>query len=119
MNPHPEIELVEDGFTLRGAKKEVVVSFDDVRAIRAQKIDLFSFDEIRVTFDRKKEEPVEISEESRGYDELMARVLSRFPGSDPKWFSKVAHPAFAPCLTTIWKEEPNQSLQPKMKENEP
>lgn len=119
MNPHPEIELVEDGFTLRGANKEVVVSFDDVRAIRAQKIDLFSFDEIRVTFDRKKEEPVEISEESRGYGELMGRVLSRFPGSDPKWFSKVVHTAFAPCLTTIWKEEPNQSLKPKMKGNEP
>jgi hypothetical protein len=112
MNTHPEIALLEDGFAFRGLEKEVRVSFADVCAIRAQKIDLFSFDEIRVTFDRKKEEPVEVSEESLGYDELMARVLSRFPGSDTQWFSKVAHPPFASCSTTIWKSEPNQALQP-------
>jgi hypothetical protein len=112
MNPHPEIALLEDGFALRGIEKEVRVSFADVSAIRAQKIDLFSFDEIHVTFERKKEEPVEISEESLGYDELMAQVLSRFSGSDTQWFSKVAHPPFASCPTTIWKPEPNQSLQP-------
>jgi hypothetical protein len=107
MNTHPEITLSEDGFALCGSDKEVFVSFADVCAIRAEKIDLFSFDEIRVTFERRKKEPVEISEESLGCDELMARVISRFSGSDAQWFSKVAHPAFAPCPTTIWKEEPN------------
>jgi hypothetical protein len=111
MKPHPEIALLEDGFALRGATK-VFVSFADVRAIRAQKIDLFSFDEIRVTFERKKEESVEISEESSGYDELMQSVCSRFAGSDRQWFSKLAHPAFASRPTTIWKEEQNQTPEP-------
>ena len=41
MNPHPEIELVEDGFTLRGAKKEVVVSFDDGEKGSVPRIDAF------------------------------------------------------------------------------
>jgi hypothetical protein len=112
MNTRPEIALLEDGFALRGSEKEVLVSFAEVCAIHAEKIDLYSFDEIRVTFGRKKKESVEISEESLGYDELMARVISRFPASDAQWFSKVAHPAFAPCPTTIWKEEPNKAPEP-------
>lgn len=113
------IALLEDGFVLRGSSGEVAVSFADVCMIRAEKMDLFSYDEIRVRFERKNGPPVEISEESLGYNQLMARVLSRFSGSDSQCFSKVAHPAFAPCPTTIWSAEPIQTSDNSDYENKP
>lgn len=71
MNVHSEIALLDDGFVLRGSSGEVAVSFSDVCMIRAEKTDLFSYDEIRVTLERKNGPPVEISEESLGYNQLM------------------------------------------------
>lgn len=103
------IILADDGFALGGGKEEVTVDFWDVRMIRAQKIDLWGFDEIRVVFECEMTGPVEVSEGWPGFRELMARVSSRFVGADPDWFSKVAYPAFAPCPTVIWRNDAGQA----------
>ena len=51
MTSHPKITLLDDGFSLCGANEEVLVSFAEVCAIRAHKIDLFNIDEIRVNLE--------------------------------------------------------------------
>jgi hypothetical protein len=112
MRSPPRIDLLADGFTLRGAKKEGTVDFSAVSAIHAQKADLFTVDEIWVTFEQNGGETVSISEEWSGYEELMKTVLTRFPECDALWMKNVVLPPFAPCPIVIWKELPNKPAQP-------
>ena len=79
------------------------MSWDDIQRITAYKIDMFSWDEVRMEF-KTREKAVVITEESPGFVQFMAEVVRRFP-STSEWHSKVSQPAFDPCPTTLFERQ--------------
>jgi hypothetical protein len=93
----PPIELRDDGFLVGGH----FTTWADVTEIRAYKIDLLTFDEIRLVFESGAENWVEISEEQPGFSEVASAMVIRFP-STYDWRSRIAQPAFATNETVLY-----------------
>lgn len=88
--PAPDIELTGDGFLL-GERR---VRWSAVVRIRTYKIDLFSVDCICLWFDLDGEPPLEMTEESNGFNGFMDALLEAFPTIPPDWYGTVMQPAF-------------------------
>lgn len=83
-----------DGFTARWA---------DVRQIIGYKVDLFSWDEIRLDFHLSTGLTVVITEESPGFDAFMNEVQRRFPSLEG-WHAKLSQPPFAASRAILYAE---------------
>jgi hypothetical protein len=90
-----------DGQTFHRSGKEAFRAlWSDVRRITGYKIDMFSWDEIRMDFELVGGRIVVVTEESAGFGDLMKEVERRFP-SVVGWHAKVSQPPFAECRTVL------------------
>jgi hypothetical protein len=99
-----EVACDGEGFSvLEGSVVRGRVLWSEVIEVFAYKMDLFSVDEICVGF-RLDDSGTHcwVSEEFRGYKEVVEQLRMRFPGIREDWFSDVAFPAFAENRTTLW-----------------
>ena len=88
--PAPDIEFDDDGFTV-GPRD---IRWASVVRIRTYKIDLFSVDCICLLFELDDESPLELTEESNGFNRFMDAMLERFPAIPPDWYATVMQPPF-------------------------
>lgn len=84
---------------------KTTVCWSDVKEVFAFKRDLFAVDLLCIGFRISDDGSYyEINEEMNGYKEVMATMEKAFPRLTPDWWSKIAFPAFATNLTTLWGE---------------
>ena len=93
----PPIELHDSGFSVDGRD----VAWGRVIEIRAYKLDLYTYDEIRFSFLLDSGCSMEISEEQPGFTAFVAAMTARFP-STSDWHSRVSQPAFARNETVLF-----------------
>lgn len=96
------VEVDEAGFCLatpRGEKRRI--QWCDVERIIARKVDLLTFDEIRVCFDHA-DGSLDVNEESDGFLEFMQETVRRFPSAEG-WYGKVSQPAFEACQAVLYE----------------
>lgn len=112
-----EIQFDAAGFCWRSIKKPqaapVSISWTKVDRIVAFKIDLFTYDEIRLFISQSEGSGLEISEETKGWDEFVEALPEHLQASVPfaEWFPKVAFPAFETNETEIFlKSETTSSI---------
>ena len=105
----PPVTFDETGFG-RPGPDGFTAAWSDVRRITGYKIDMLTWDEIRMDFYLAIDLTVIVTEESPGFADFMREVEHRFP-SVSGWHSKVSQPVFAPCTTVLY-EAPNHALQP-------
>ena len=99
----PTIELTPNGFVVTGQENGFTIAWSDVTEIFAFKIDLFSYDAIRLGFAASEDDTFyEVDESWPGYEALVSGIKRRFK-VDEGWWKKVAFPAFEECRTTLWK----------------
>lgn len=91
----PPIILTEAGFSFLGIdSKAIELRWVNVVQIRALKLDLLAFDEVRFIFALSSGEVVEISEEQAGFEAAISTAADHFP-SIAGWRHKIIAPAFA------------------------
>jgi hypothetical protein len=101
--PDATIVVGPHGFELlKNGKALFRVIWDDVEQIQAFKRDLGVVDDIRIAYQLRSGSWVEVSEDLDGYKEMLEAIDDRFHGIDKEWWPKVAFPAFATNLTTLW-----------------
>ncbi|MFT3683723.1 MAG: hypothetical protein QM783_02155 [Phycisphaerales bacterium] len=108
------VELIGDTVAVF-ARKVRFESFTwgSVESVRAWKQDCFGVDRIWIGFDVPgREEPVCVHEECEGYQELLAEIEKRCPGSTPEWLRTVMFPAFATNHTLVWERPPRGGIPP-------
>jgi len=74
----------------------------EIQWIVGYKIDMFSWDEIRIEFELRDGMLVVVTEESTGFPEFMEEVERRFP-SALGWHGKIAQPAYAESRTVLYE----------------
>lgn len=107
------LEADASGFTIVPAKGESLrVRWDDVREIWTYKIDLFSYDEICLSFrfadagtTPGEGRWVEVTETDSGFSPFCKWMERRFPTIPPKWYSDVVVPAFEPCEAVLYRDD--------------
>ncbi|TLD72543.1 hypothetical protein FEM03_00245 [Phragmitibacter flavus] len=87
--------------------------WSDVSRVVAYKIDLFSFDQVRISFYTESGKPFDVSEDDDGFRSVMTAaetVLARFPNLDAWKPSVVAEP-FARSKTVLWPPPSKQEAE--------
>ncbi len=98
----PPIILTEAGFSFLGVDGKVTeLRWVNVAQIRALKLDLLAFDEVRFVFALSSGGAVEISEEQTGFDAAISIATHHFP-SIAGWRHKIIAPAFARNETVLF-----------------
>lgn len=100
----PEIITIDNGFEIVTGKGIDTVSFDEVSAIVAYKLDELTTDLICcdiVTGAGDGEQIRTIHEELPGFEAVMAR-FEMLPGFNGKWRDEVVDPPFATNRTVIY-----------------
>ena len=98
-------EVDNDGLTLRkGTSKAVRMRWEEIREIRAFKVDRYAYDSIYLAVESSaKDAPFVVSEEHYQFNELVAAFEARLPTFDREWFKRVAWPAFETCETVLYR----------------
>ncbi len=100
------IRLGSDGFSViehDGSLHQV--AWASVKEIFAFKLDIGTFDTIRLDFRVSDDDSyLQVDEDDAGFRDLLAEVERRFDIVDKNWWGKVAFPAFATNRTTLWGE---------------
>ena len=91
-----------DSFETHAQIAGVSFIWDEIDAVRANKIDLITTDEIRVlvSFGRLKK-VLELSEEQDGFDAFI-RIAERKLSFPEGWRERLVKPAFETCETTLF-----------------
>lgn len=103
--PKPPIVLTEAGFLVgvpNGTTTEILWS--DIEQVRAFKLDLFTWDEVRFVFLMSSGVALEVSEEQPGFAGMLAAAQVHFP-SLVGWQTQVIKPAFARNETTLYQRK--------------
>lgn len=106
-----EVEVDNSGFqwrSLKNAKESPIrVVWADVRRVVVFKIDLLTYDEIRLRFLKADDQGVEVSEQVKGWSELTDALPRFLPGCRPlsEWIWTVTTPAFARNETQIYRRD--------------
>lgn len=82
------------------------LDWSSIEKIIIYKVDLLTYDEIRVQFEHQ-EGAVVITEESPGFGDLMKEAVRRFPVT-ADWHVKVSQPAFATCEIVLYERLSNE-----------
>ena len=80
------------------------VDWSNVSRIVALKEDRFTWDSLWLTFHMKDGTEFSVSEEARGWTQLLELLPQSIPGapSQEQWWPEVVQPAFAPNVTQIY-----------------
>jgi len=112
------IRLTLDGFSLIGDDGTgQQVPWTSVKEVFAFKVDLLTYDTIRLAF-RVSDDGTywEVDEDDPGFGELLSEVQRRLGTLDKDWWAKVAFPPFVANRTTLWGEQwtgPHNRPQPQ------
>ena len=77
------------------------IGWQEIDRIVTYKVDLLTWDEIRVQFESSTGSAIVVSEESPGFAEFMLEVVRRYP-STQDWHAKVSQPRFAESWTVLF-----------------
>jgi hypothetical protein len=77
------------------------IRWDEIDRIVTYKIDLLTYDEIRVQFESSDGHVIVVTEESPGFGDFMQEVVRRYPSTE-EWHAKVSQPPFAECWTVLF-----------------
>jgi len=86
----------------RAGKDAFRAAWNDVRRIVGYKVDMFSWDEIRIDFYLADNATVVVTEESPGFSEFMKEVERRFQ-SVVGWHAKISQPPFESNTTVLYE----------------
>lgn len=110
--PEPPITLTPSGF-LAGASRgpATEVHWQSIAEVRAFKLDLLTWDEVRFIFILSSGTAVEISEEQPGFEAMLTEAMKHMP-SLVDWQSSIIKPAFARNETVLFQRQAQQGIQP-------
>jgi hypothetical protein len=91
------ISLNSEGFFIN----HVCNYWNDVTEIIGYKIDLFTYDSVRIRLTLDKQISVEIDEDQSGFDDFAVELEKRFP-SIKDWRLKIIQPPFARNETLLY-----------------
>jgi hypothetical protein len=105
-----EILILADGFDVidgrSGASMESRMRWSDVGEIIGFKIDLGTYDTIRLGIrSATQDQYIELDEDWTGFNRFVEEIERRFDVSRD-WWSHVAFPAFATNTVTLWPKSP-------------
>jgi hypothetical protein len=100
--PACDIELTDDGFK----HGDRMLHWATVIRIRTYKLDLVTIDCICLEFELDGEPPLEVTEESNGFNDLMDELLVAFPAIPADWYAAVMQPAFERNETLLFERAP-------------
>jgi hypothetical protein len=86
----PDVGLTDEGFTF-GAR---AFRWSSVMRIRTYKLDFETIDCVCLRLELDAAPPLEVTEESNGFNDFMDAMLERFPSIDADWYATVMTPAF-------------------------
>jgi hypothetical protein len=102
----PLVRVTEGGFDLLdGATQAVICSvrWADVAKIQTYKLDLLTTDCICLLFEsRSGQPPVQVSEEWKGFSDLLNPLTAAFPSIPQNWYMEVMTPAFETKQTVLY-----------------
>ena len=100
--------MAETGFALLDAATRVpirTVPWADISRIQTYKLDLLTTDCICLLFSvSTTEQPVQISEEWKGFPDLLVSLPRAFPSIPANWYAEVMTPAFGTNLTVLYED---------------
>jgi hypothetical protein len=104
-DPPITFEVDNDGLTLRkGASMVAWMRWEDIRLVRAFKVDCYTYDSIYFAVESVAEGGVfVVNEDHWQFKELVGAFEARLPQFDREWFLKVAIPAFETCDTVLYR----------------
>ena len=76
--------------------------WEKIHRIVTYKIDLLTYDEIRVQLEGSDGSVIVVTEESPGFASFMAELVHRYPSASD-WHAKVSQPAFAENWTVLYE----------------
>jgi hypothetical protein len=102
----PVLRVTEEGFDLLDGATQVVirsVRWADVTKIQTYKLDLVTTDCICLLFESRSGQPlVQVSEEWKGFPNLIGPLTAAFPSVPPNWYMEVMTPAFETKRTVLY-----------------
>jgi hypothetical protein len=113
---HGILSIRDDGLELRKYrlhKSEITldscwtICWNEITKIVAFKRDCYAVDLICIVFELGGASSVETDEEMEGWQGMMNTLATRFGIREEAWFRKVAVPAFATNMTTLWNRKEN------------
>ena len=84
------------------------ITWAQIDRIVTYKIDLLTYDEIRVQFENRNGDAIVVTEESPGFVALMHEVVRRFPSAQD-WHAQVSQPPFVECWTVLYETDPERT----------
>lgn len=103
--PPLTFDVDNQGLTLRkGTSMVAWMRWEDIRLVRAFKVDCFTYDCICFSVESVAEGAVfVVNEDHWQFKELVGAFEARLPQFDREWFRKVAFPAFKTCETVLYR----------------
>ena len=77
------------------------IRWQEIDRIVTYKVDLLTWDEIRVQFESSTGSAIVVTEESPGFSDFMHEVARRYPSAQD-WHAKVSQPPFAESWTVLF-----------------
>jgi len=100
--PEPPITVTESGLSFVSKKGPCEIPWKDITQIRALKLDLFAWDEVRFVFALTSGIEIDISEEQPGFEAAISAAKAQFP-SIADWEAKLIKPAFIRNETVLFQ----------------
>ena len=97
-------QYTDDGFSVQWNDQHYEMKWAEVQRLTAYKKDLFAIDEICLDIDYR-DERITITEELPGWSLFVATCRAVFPSIPKDWEFTIAHPAFAPNVTTLFERK--------------
>jgi hypothetical protein len=97
----PFLEVDDAGLSIDDGEQPRQFAWNDLRQIRACKVDCGSGDAIQIELEFADGTWLEVEDVDSGYRELVAAIEQRFELLDG-WWCPVAYPALAANLTVLW-----------------
>ena len=105
--PHmtfPGIVLTADGFSFGVPDRPPVQArWSDIDGIATWKVDLVTYDDIRLVFHLVGDRWIEVSEEQPGFVELCEKMQKQFPSIPEGWYLDVMQRTFATNLRVLYR----------------
>lgn len=110
--PEPPIVLTASGF-LAGASRgpATEVHWTSIEEVRAFKLDLLTWDEVRFIFVLTSGVVIEVSEEQPGFEAMLVEATRHMP-SLSSWRASIIKPAFARNETVLFQRQAQPGIQP-------
>lgn len=90
------------GFSIIIYNKEEYIAWDEIQKLVAFKIDLLTYDEIRLQIHLENGAVFEFGEEIPGWFQFLVRSKEQFPSINPLWEVDISSPAFEKKETVIY-----------------